>query len=181
MTCRMEWSRELQLWACSQCDRKAHAIGIGPRKSPRWRCGATKAVGSTWSPSRDVSIKGPGTHLQTIITKHLGQMAIPGCGCKSIIAEMNRIGPDGCREDIDRLAAKLAKVATSKEWVIEPEVGQRVPIENLGEPVPQSIRTRLARLAARTAAALPGGMLLIEWQCREMIEVACLLAEQEAS
>jgi hypothetical protein len=95
---------------------------------------------------------------------------------------MNRLGPDGCREQIDGLTKELVETATKKEWTIQPEVEIAVPGEAIGKPVPQTIRTRIMRLAARTASKIPGGNSLInEPLCRAIIEWAIAKARENDS
>jgi hypothetical protein len=57
-------------------------------------------------------ISGVGDHLKAILTT-LNLTEKPGCGCGATRKEMNDLGPDGCRREIDRLADKLRENAES--------------------------------------------------------------------
>jgi hypothetical protein len=121
---------------------------------------------------------GPGTELQKIITKRLGQKAISGCGCLSMINKMNKVDIKTCHIHIEHYTKQLVEVATKRNWVIEDIPEENVDPNLVGTEVPQTIRTRWARRFARITAKVPGGMSLIEWQCRRMIELAIRRAER---
>jgi hypothetical protein len=121
---------------------------------------------------------GPGTELQKIITKRLGQEAIAGCGCTSMINKMNKAGVKTCRIHIQHFTNRLVEIATKRKWVIEDLPEENVDPDKIGTEVPQTIRTRWARLFARITAKVPGGMSLIEWRCRCMVELAIRRAER---
>jgi hypothetical protein len=125
-------------------------------------------------------VKGVGSHLHDIIKLIFGQDAHAGCGCASLVAEMNRRGVEGCKRDIDRLTGLLIERATKKNWTIQHEADIEVPEEDIGKPVPQTIRTRIMRLTARAASKLPGGSAINHGLCLAMIEWAILRAEATA-
>jgi len=162
--CSFVWNDDH--WFCTVCQSPFRYGRPGPRKPPRRNCGL--------APARP---RGPGDFLHDIIKSRLGQRAIAGCGCHSVWAEMNQLSVDGCRREIDRLAARLVEIATQREWLIQSEEGQDVAEQDIGKPVPQTWRTRTARGFARIAAKLPAGMTLIEWQCQRLVLLAIRRAE----
>jgi hypothetical protein len=121
--------------------------------------------------------KRPGWQLQRLIVKRLGQKAIAGCGCESMIAKMNQWGVVGCRKNIEPITDRLVDVATKKEWVLEPEEG--VSPDDIGKPVPQTRRTRFLRLLARTMSVTDIGAGFVRGQCRAMATLAIHRAERE--
>jgi len=149
------------------------AVGMDPAQSP----GAIDARIRVRHKSRLAVM--PGHQLQRIIARLLGQEAVLGCGCGSMIARMNAWGPAGCREHLDELTDRLVEVATVRQWNLELEPGVN-PVA-VGQPVPQTRRTRLARLVARATAALPGGEGLVRSQCRAMVTLAIRRAERAQS
>ncbi len=59
---------------------------------------------------------GVGDHVHSIIRKYFGEEASAGCGCGSVIAEMNQLGLAGVRENIDKYVDHLMKQADEKGW-----------------------------------------------------------------
>ena len=59
--------------------------------------------------------KGVGDHLKGV-TAELGLTMKEGCNCKALAAEMNRLGPEGCRRDRARLVEALKKNAQKYTW-----------------------------------------------------------------
>jgi hypothetical protein len=62
----------------------------------------------------------PGDHLHLAITRWLGEEARLGCGCASKIAEMNALGPAGCREKLPELTDYLTGKADEQKWFDQP-------------------------------------------------------------
>jgi hypothetical protein len=118
----------------------------------------------------------PGWQLHHLIERWLGQKTVAGCGCATVWAKMHRLGTSGCREHLDELTDRLVEVATKREWNLVAE--DCVDPASIGKPVPQTRRTRLARLVARATAALPGGANLVRSQCRMMVLLAIRRAER---
>lgn len=58
---------------------------------------------------------GVGDYLKKVTTE-LGLTVKQGCNCKSLAAEMNRLGPDGCRRDRARLVEALQVNAKRYTW-----------------------------------------------------------------
>jgi len=121
----------------------------------------------------------PGWQLHQLLRRWLGQEAVAGCGCNSVMAWMDRVGSVDCRKHLEKLVDRLVNVATAKQWVLAAEPG--VDPTDVGNPVPQTRRTRLARLVARATAVLPGGEGLVRAQCRAMILLAIRRAERAVS
>ncbi len=59
---------------------------------------------------------GPGTELEAIL-KERGHTVARDCGCRDKIAQMNRWGVDGCRENIDTITDWLIDAAKSAGWL----------------------------------------------------------------
>lgn len=59
--------------------------------------------------------KGVGDHMKDV-TAELKLTMKHGCGCKPLAAEMNRLGPDGCRLNRDKLVEKLKVNAKRYSW-----------------------------------------------------------------
>lgn len=51
---------------------------------------------------------GPGTHLHAML-QQMGFRITETCSCRSHIAEMNRLGPDGCRAIKDQIVRWLSE------------------------------------------------------------------------
>ncbi len=56
---------------------------------------------------------GPGTRLTALLSR-LGLRAAVGCRCKSRAAEMDRLGPDWCEQNIDEIVAWLREEAKAR-------------------------------------------------------------------
>jgi hypothetical protein len=119
----------------------------------------------------------PGSQLQRIITIRLGQEAVAGCGCRSMIAHMNQWGPVGCRNQLDVITERLVEIATKREWVLEAEDGCNP--EDYGKPVPQTRRTRFLRLLARAVAVTDTGKGFVRGRCQAMALLAIRRSERE--
>jgi hypothetical protein len=65
---------------------------------------------------------GPGTELKRALAG-LGFAAFEGCSCGSLQAEMDRLGPAGCRAAVDRLAAPIAENARAA-GVVPPDAAE---------------------------------------------------------
>lgn len=165
------------VWTCS---RDAGGCGYVYRPSQY----GTASVENP--PRRVCGIRGngdtklPGSRLSRIIKFLFGQKAVLGCGCTSKINEMNAWGPAGCREHLDEIVDWLTKVATDKKWVLQSTETEPIPEDQVGQPVPQTIRTRWARRIAQVTASL-GGETLIRWQCRQAVKLAIWQSEKDLS
>lgn len=86
----------------------------------------------------------PGDELAAILRDWLGIEAEAGCGCKSMAARMNALGPDWCESDAG-LAEILGVMRTEhgKRWA---DGRTRLPWTDLGA-------TQLVKLACRRARA----------------------------
>lgn len=62
-----------------------------------------------------VGPKGPGDCLEEIL-KQRGITPRPGCSCKAIMREMNSLGVEGCRRDVDRLAERMRRNKSFMSW-----------------------------------------------------------------
>lgn len=58
---------------------------------------------------------GVGSHLWRILTS-LGVRHTAGCSCLALAAEMNRLGPEGCRTERSRLAKQMGDNADQYGW-----------------------------------------------------------------
>lgn len=67
---------------------------------------------------------GPGTHLHRLLAAW-GIMPIRNCGCEDHVAEMDRLGPQWCRENLDVIA----------DWLID-ELRNRQLLSALARIVP---------------------------------------------
>lgn len=118
----------------------------------------------------------PGKHLHAIIAAAFGQNAIPGCGCGSMMSRMNGWGLSGCKKRQEEIVSWLVNVATKESWTLQPEAG--VDPDDIGKPVPQTLRTRFMRAAAQTVNAVTGdGPLRVA--CRSMVRLALWRAARE--
>lgn len=104
-----------------------------------------------------------GSYISAIIIKYAGETAIESCGCGSVIAEMNAIGPQGVRDNIEKYVDHLAKQADEKGWF-------RDPTENDG-------KRRLRWWKAFNLAAKASGTRRLF--IRQLILHACRKAERE--
>jgi hypothetical protein len=118
----------------------------------------------------------PGSQLHKILSRWLGQKIVAGCGCSSMIGEMNRWGVDGCRTRVDAITDRLVKVATKQQWNLTAEDG--VDPTDVGKPVPQSHRTRFLRLLARIVSVTDAGAGFVKSRCRAMVLMAIRRAER---
>lgn len=86
----------------------------------------------------------PGDELAAILRDWLGIEAEAGCGCKSMAAQMNALGPDWCESEAG-LAEILATMRDehAKRWA---DGRTRLPWTDFGA-------TQLVRLACRRARA----------------------------
>lgn len=121
----------------------------------------------------------PGSQLQRIITTRLGQQAIAGCGCTSMISQMNRWGVAGCRRNLDAITDRLVDIATKREWVLGAEDG--VDPADVGKPVPQTRRTKFLRLLSRAVSVTDAGKDFVRGRCRAMATLAIRRSERETS
>jgi hypothetical protein len=76
---------------------------------------------------------GPGTELKRLLAR-LGTVSESGCACDARAAEMDRRGPEWCRENIELIAG----------WLVE-------GAERRGRAVPRVIAKALIRTALRLA------------------------------
>ena len=60
--------------------------------------------------------RGPGDVLHRLIIRRFGEDYRTGCGCESFVAEMNRNGPEWCREHAGEIAAKMQTEAEKRGW-----------------------------------------------------------------
>ncbi len=82
---------------------------------------------------------GPGAHLHRLIERWTGEGITACCKCNSRIAEMNRRGPQWCRDNVERIV----------DWMIE-EVDRRLS-EN-DKPTPWRLRLGGLNLPGRRLA-----------------------------
>lgn len=59
---------------------------------------------------------GPGDFLHLIILKRVGEGPTRKCNCEDRIREMNAWGPDGCRENIEKIVGWLVAEANKRGW-----------------------------------------------------------------
>ena len=118
-------------------------------------------------------LPGVGDRVHKLIAWAFGQRAVEGCGCGAWIDQMNDWGPAGCREHLDEIVDHLVDVATKRNWTLN-TVGARD-----GEPVPRTLRLRLARLAARGIVRAPLGGCVLRKICREGVLLAIRQAEAQ--
>lgn len=171
-------------FVCRRCGRVRTPRTGRPARAPKARCPAGPPPSERElrlrSEARRALESLPGYQLAVLITAVLGQEAMPGCGCGSMIAAMNAWGVAGCREHLDEIVDRLVTVATEKDWLIQPEAGEAVPVELIGTPVCQTLRCRAARVAARVLATTAAGAAVIRGRCRWLIELAVARAEWAA-
>ena len=79
----------------------------------------------------------------------------------------------GCREHLDQIVDHLVDVATERNWTLG-TVGA-----GDGEPVPRTLRLRLARLVARGIASAPLGGCVLRRICREGVLLAVTQVEAQ--
>ena len=60
-------------------------------------------------------LRGVGDHVKCI-TQELGLRMKQGCDCEALAAEMNRLGPDGCRRERKKLVDGLRHNARQYSW-----------------------------------------------------------------
>lgn len=75
----------------------------------------------------------------------------PGCNCPALLSEMNRLGPDGCRQERSRLVDALKENAKKYTW---------------GEKVTSAIAAMRTTLVWRIDVLDPYGSMLDEAICR---------------
>jgi len=63
---------------------------------------------------------GPGTELKKLLSRF--GIGPKGCGCNARAAEMNRLGPAWCRENIETIA----------DWLAEQAKKRKLPFTRLG-------------------------------------------------
>jgi hypothetical protein len=129
--------------ACLYCGRQKPAIC---KHFPRMNC----YVGKGRS-------KGPGDYLHDLIKKWLSGNATFACGCKSKAAEMNRRGPQGCRDTLEEIVGWLVEQAKTHKWM-----DGKTPL-----------KVRLVRWAMRRGVTKP-----VEIVCRWMVLAAIRKAEK---
>ena len=109
---------------------------------------------------------GPGTELAAIFQ----QIAVknkPGCGCKAIAKEMNRLGVAGCREHREELLAKLKenydlygltdKLIAAFKTVTSGLASKINPLDPLGSLLDEAIRRAESQSASTLSVAQPPG------------------------
>lgn len=116
-----------------------------------------------------------GDRVHKLIAWAFGQSAVEGCGCGTWIDQMNDWGPVGCREHLDEIVDHLVDVATKRNWVLN-----TAGVKD-GEPVPRTLRLRLARLTARGIVRVPLGGCVLHRICREGVLLAITQVEAEES
>lgn len=104
--CPFTWTTDH--WHCPQCGFDYKPRHPGPRKPPRRNC--PKAPDA---PPRRL---GTGDYLHAILKKWFHADYSWGCGCESMVRQMNEWGPAGCREHIDEIADKMVAEAVKRGW-----------------------------------------------------------------
>jgi hypothetical protein len=89
---------------CVACGREVKLPPSMAGKTITAACGAMPVV---------VVPLGVGYHL-SVTLKWLGFHDDGTCGCRDFAAELDRLGPAGCRKDFRRLAKKLARKAHTR-------------------------------------------------------------------
>lgn len=80
---------------------------------------------------------GPGTELKRLLAS-AGLEASPGCRCDAMAAEMNRLGPDWCLANEDKIIAVMEREARRRQL-----------------PFMRLVASQLIRLAVRRARSRP--------------------------
>ncbi len=90
-----------------------------------------------------------GSILHKLLNDH-GLTELPGCSCKSIINWMNRIGPQGCREQKEIIVKKLNESRELVSWSTMIRAGVAAvksglafklnPLDPIGSLVDEAIR-----------------------------------------
>ena len=58
----------------------------------------------------------PGDHLHTLIARYFSTESSTGCGCGSMISQMNAWGVVGCREHLDEIIDHMLSQAKERGW-----------------------------------------------------------------
>jgi hypothetical protein len=82
---------------------------------------APKSAGSA------IPAGGAGTHLKAFFKKWFGQVASPNCSCNAVAAQMDRLGPQWCRDNMEWILGEIQKNAEKRglpyiRAVVEPIV-----------------------------------------------------------
>ncbi len=107
---------------CQSCKYREPKTGANPKYPLRIipegfiapQLDRTKVESVEWL-GLDVNKKYPGNELKKLLTE-LGFNESMGCGCKSMITRMNILGPQGCREQIESIEAKLNESKKLVSW-----------------------------------------------------------------
>lgn len=67
-----------------------------------------------WAMDPPKPTDGPGTRLYRILHR-MGFKEVPGCVCRSLTLEMNKMGKETCRERVDYIVEQLRKSAANPE------------------------------------------------------------------
>lgn len=70
---------------------------------------------------------GPGTNLKAFFLKWFGQKATPNCSCNAVAAQMDTMGPQWCRDNMDWILEQIRMNAERRKLpfiraVVEPIV-----------------------------------------------------------
>ena len=123
------------LWHCPDCDwiYKPRRPTFLCRKPPKRNCPAKQTPEQIEAQARQqaeakwLAKHGTGFHLHTLIKKYTGEGITAGCGCTSMIAQLNRNPPEWTRknidgfidqmiEEVDRRLKSAQEAATSPPW-----------------------------------------------------------------
>lgn len=96
-------------------------------------------------------VGGPGTELKRLFAS-LGVTGKPGCGCREVAAEMDRLGVVGVRAGLERLAGILREKAKEKGWMEKTKIALRATIRGIVLN-PFDVYGSLIELACRRAEA----------------------------
>jgi len=100
----------------------------------------------------------PGTILHTLLLSRLGTDVVSGCACRAWISQMNRWGPDRCRDNLIKIVNALLAEAKRREWKLD------------GKPI-------LSRIA-KYGTTLPGGIIFARSWARKLVLEAIKRSEQ---
>ncbi len=112
---------------------------------------------------RQVVVDGPGTELKKILNG-LGLKPKAQCGCDAKVAEMNVLGPDGCRQRRAELIEHLKGAYHTIGWIELLEIGAKVIAEpwfSITDPIGSMLDEAIRRadtssqLTGTTSSALP--------------------------
>jgi hypothetical protein len=95
---------------------------------------------------------GPGSELKKLLAK-LGITSFDGCGCESKVAQMNRWGVAGCRENFDTIRGWIAEAQAKAGWTTTITAAAKAATSGLALQLdPLDIPGSLVRLAIERAA-----------------------------